>query len=485
MNRGDVRADFQRRGNTMKPLVPNNTHTNVGRKTNKFALGFKSLLTAGIFFAFAQMAAAETQYTITTVTGKKGTNADIVVKLHGTEGSLQTWSPPLDNPGVDDMEPGQTNRFVISDQFDIGFITDVEIKGLGLGLNVDPWDMESMTISTNGPKSKGKTTRFTYSRRIDQDDINRDYPVHKALLLRANNLDSPQFQFSEREVTVGETWKAYGGLSGLGDNREITFSRNDIIQSEAQTKDSLGTKNTLELEVSGDIPLTSASARSLYRLEVETQHEKLRKFTSSTSRGKTEKVTIAVPPKTMEFIKVVYKERLKLGTFENPIETHSRYVVLEEIITTPVRVVFNYVDEVKDGYSFVDLYKKAFPNQPVPTGPLKNPTSQAVATAVAAAPTPSAPSPVPTGEPVTGLNAVSVIFNGGSFKQIGDKQWAELDSSGTARFNFTEAGRDDWTIYLNEIGSSKKIQLNLWRKKVRYGTDTVEMQDLYPITGSQ
>jgi len=161
----------------------------------------KRLALLGAFLSFAQVAVAETSYTVTTVTGAKGTNADIVIKLHGTEGSMQRFSRVLDNPGVDDFP-------------DLGIITDVEIKGPGLGLKVDPWDMKSMTVSSNGAKSKGKTTRFTYSNRIDQDDIERDFPKHKALILRGNNLGSPKFQYDTREVTVGEGWRAFGGLSG-------------------------------------------------------------------------------------------------------------------------------------------------------------------------------------------------------------------------------------------------------------------------------
>ena len=354
----------------MKNHLLNKIYAGERSKMNHLALGGKALLTVSAFLSFAQMAAAETKYYVTTVTGQKGTNADIILMLHGTEGSLQTWSRPLDNPGVDDLEPGRTNTFIITDQFDIGIITDVEIKRRGLGLNVDPWDMRSMTIKTDGPKSKGKTTTFSYSNRIDQDDINRDYPQHKSLLLRANNLTDPKFTFSEREVTVGETWKSYGGLSGLPDIREVTFSRNDVIRSEAQTTDTVGTTNTLELEVSGN-PWPGVNARALYRLEVDTQHQELRKYTSATDRGKTVKVYINVPANTMEFVKVTYKERRKIGTFANPIETHSRYVVAEEIMSSYPRVYFNYVDEVKDGYTFAELFRLTYPNQPVPIGPRK------------------------------------------------------------------------------------------------------------------
>ncbi|MEO1674959.1 MAG: PLAT/LH2 domain-containing protein [Pseudomonadota bacterium] len=471
--------------------------------SKRLSLGVKALLTAGAFLTLSQAAFAETAYTITTVTGQKGTNADITVKLHGTEGSMERFSRVLDNPGVDDFEPRQTNKFVIYNQTDLGIITDVEIQGPGLGLKVDPWDMKSMTVSSNGAKSKGKSTRFTYSNRIDQDDIERDFPKHKALLLRANNLGAPKFQYNEREVAVGESWKGYGSLSGLADNRTVTFSRNDVVSSESQTIDSVGVNNTAELEVSGTIPGTPVNARALYRLEVQTQHEELRKFSRSESRAKVEEVPISVPANTMEFIKVVYRERRKIGSFTNTIENHSRYIVLEEIIATPVRVKFNYVDEVNNGYKFADLYKKAFPNQPVPTGPRKpsvqpkpapvpQPQSQPApkpAPLVQPAPKP-APAPVPavTPRPVK-ITSSTVSYvsttSGAAFQEAEDGMWQELSDTGTVRFNYEVIDIDEDCVYLLDIDREILIILDITRNVVQYAPDLdTEPFDLYQMSST-
>jgi len=469
----------------------------------RLALGAKTLFTLGAFLSFAQVAAAETSYTVTTVTGAKGTNADIIIKLHGTEGSMQRFSRVLDNPGVDDFLPGQTNKFVIHNQTDLGIITDVEIKGPGLGLKVDPWDMKSMTVSSNGAKSKGKTTRFTYSNRIDQDDIERDFPKHKALILRANNLSSPRFQYEEREVPVGEGWRAFGGLSGGGYEGTVTFSRNDVVSSESQTTDSLGVKNTVELEVSGTTPKVPINIRSLYRLEVDKQHEELKRSARSTSRVNTVSRNILVPPKTIEFWKVIYQERRKIGSFKNTIEDHSRYVVLEEIIATPVQVSFNYVDEVKDGYSYADLYKKTFPNQSVPIGPRKPsatpkpvpaPVPQPAPTplpqpAPVAQPAPTpAPVPVPADRPrpttITPSNVSYVsTTSGAAFKEVEDGLWQELSDTGTVRFNYEVIDIDEDCVYLLDIDRGILIELDLTRNVVGYAPDLdTEPFDLYTIS---
>ena len=467
------------------------------------ALGAKTLLTLGAFLSFAQIAAAETTYTITTVTGAKGTNADIVIKLHGTEGSMQNFSRVLDNPGVDDFLPGQTNKFVIHNQTDLGIITDVEIQGPGLGLKVDPWDMKSMTVSSNGAKSKNKTTRFTYSNLIDQDDIERDFPKHKALILRANNLGSPKFQYNVREVTVGEGWRAFGGLSGGGYDGTVTFSRNDVVSSESQTKDSLGVKNTVELEVSGTTPKIPINIRSLYRLEVDKQHEELRRSARSTSRRQTVSRNILVPPKTMEFWKVIYQERRKIGSFKNTIEDHSRYVVVEEVIATPVQVSFNYVDEVKDGYSFADLYKKTFPNQPVPIGPLKPSAKPKPAPAPVPQPQPQ-PQPAPIAKPKPApvtqtyvppadtprpaeitpstVSYVSTI-SGAAFQEVEDGLWQELSDTGTVRFNYEVIDLDEDCVYLLDIDRGIMIILDVTRNVVGYSPDLdTEPFDLYQIS---
>jgi len=289
----------------------------------------------------------------------------------------------------------------------------------------------------------------------------------------------------------------------------VVFLGNDVVSSESQTKDSLGVKNTVELEVSGTTPKIPINIRSLYRLEVDKQHEELRRSARSTSRGKTVSRNVLVPPKTIEFWKVIYQERRKIGSFKNTIEDHSRYVVLEEVIATPVQVSFNYVDEVKDGYSFADLYKKTFPNQSVPIGPRKPSATPKPAPTPAPVPQPApapqpqpvpqpapVPQPTPTPAPVSvpavtprpatiTPSTVSYVSttSGAAFKEVEDGLWQELSDTGTVRFNYEVIDIDEDCVYLLDIDRGILIELDLTRNVVGYSPDLdTEPFDLYTIS---
>lgn len=83
-----------------------------------------------------------------------------------------------------------------------------------------------------------------------------------------------------------------------------------------------------------------------------------------------------------------------------------------------------------------------------------------------------------------GYNVAQVIFDGGMFTWDGATSWVEGGSDGTPRFQFSEQGRDEWSVYLFDSSRDVKIQLDLHRAKVLYGQGNSEMRDLYTITGA-
>lgn len=83
---------------------------------------------------------------------------------------------------------------------------------------------------------------------------------------------------------------------------------------------------------------------------------------------------------------------------------------------------------------------------------------------------------------VTGRNVLSVDFDGGRFQRQPDGSWAELDSAGRIAFRFRETARDDWSVYLAEIGADKQIQLDLYRMMITIAQGGAPRSDLYVIT---
>ena len=80
-----------------------------------------------------------------------------------------------------------------------------------------------------------------------------------------------------------------------------------------------------------------------------------------------------------------------------------------------------------------------------------------------------------------GRNVQQVFFSGGSFRKTGPGRWTEYNAQGRAMFNFTESGRDKWSVYLDDRSRNVRLQLDLYRKWVGYADNGGAMSDLYQI----
>jgi len=96
----------------------------------------------------------------------------------------------------------------------------------------------------------------------------------------------------------------------------------------------------------------------------------------------------------------------------------------------------------------------------------------------------TAPLAAQPGTGVNGWNVRLVQFGGGTYAQAGDGSWTEFDSAGRAAFHFVETQRDEWSVYLNDPSRNVQIQLDLFRRKISYGTNGGQRSDLYDITGA-
>lgn len=90
----------------------------------------------------------------------------------------------------------------------------------------------------------------------------------------------------------------------------------------------------------------------------------------------------------------------------------------------------------------------------------------------------------PSSAVTNGRNVQQVFVPRGSFKAIGGRRWAEYNAQGRQVFTFTETGRDEWSVYLNDRSRNVQLQLDLYRKWVTYGTNGGSKSDLYRITSS-
>lgn len=81
----------------------------------------------------------------------------------------------------------------------------------------------------------------------------------------------------------------------------------------------------------------------------------------------------------------------------------------------------------------------------------------------------------------TGRTVNWVAFAQGQYQRQPDGSWAELNSQGQITFRFRESGRDDWSVYLSEIGSDKQIQIDVFRMMVTIAQGGRPRSDLYPI----
>lgn len=98
--------------------------------------------------------------------------------------------------------------------------------------------------------------------------------------------------------------------------------------------------------------------------------------------------------------------------------------------------------------------------------------------------TPPKPSPRAERARTNGRNVQQVYFAGGSFKKSGPGRWTEYNAQGRAIYSFTETGRDEWSVYLDDRSRNVQLQLDLHRNWVGYGQNGGAKSDLYQIQSS-
>lgn len=89
-----------------------------------------------------------------------------------------------------------------------------------------------------------------------------------------------------------------------------------------------------------------------------------------------------------------------------------------------------------------------------------------------------------TQQGVNGYNVTQANFSDGVFRQTGNGRWTEFNASGRATYSFTETGRDEWSVYLDDQSRNVQLQLDLFRKWVGYGQNGSGKSDLYRIRAS-
>jgi hypothetical protein len=102
---------------------------------------------------------------------------------------------------------------------------------------------------------------------------------------------------------------------------------------------------------------------------------------------------------------------------------------------------------------------------------------------VAAAPAFATDPPV-ADAPATGANVRSVTYAQGSYRQTGPRGWGEFDRVGRQTNAFVEEARDEWSVFLFDPARNVRIQIDLYRKKIRYAENGGSYADLYDVTGS-
>lgn len=90
-----------------------------------------------------------------------------------------------------------------------------------------------------------------------------------------------------------------------------------------------------------------------------------------------------------------------------------------------------------------------------------------------------------TQDGVTGANMVKADHAGGSFLQVGQGRWSEVNLTGGAAFAFREIGRDAWSVYLCDDSRGMGIQLDANRDMISFVmpcSTPFPGADLYTIT---
>lgn len=86
--------------------------------------------------------------------------------------------------------------------------------------------------------------------------------------------------------------------------------------------------------------------------------------------------------------------------------------------------------------------------------------------------------------PATGANVRSAAYAQGTYRQTGPRAWGEFDKADKQTNRFVEEARDEWSVFLFDPARNVRIQIDLYRKKVRYAENGGSYADLYDVTGS-
>lgn len=86
--------------------------------------------------------------------------------------------------------------------------------------------------------------------------------------------------------------------------------------------------------------------------------------------------------------------------------------------------------------------------------------------------------------PVTGINVRTASHAQGSYRQGDGRNWGEYNQKGEKTFSFVEEARDEWSVYLFDPARNVRVQIDLYRKKVRYAENGAPYADLYDVTGA-
>jgi len=97
----------------------------------------------------------------------------------------------------------------------------------------------------------------------------------------------------------------------------------------------------------------------------------------------------------------------------------------------------------------------------------------------------SAPLAAQPGTGFNGWNVNYVTHASGHFARQRDGTWAEFNDQGQIIFRFVEVQRDEWSVYLNDPSRNVQLQLDLYRRKISYGSNGGPRSDLYDITGTR
>ena len=88
--------------------------------------------------------------------------------------------------------------------------------------------------------------------------------------------------------------------------------------------------------------------------------------------------------------------------------------------------------------------------------------------------------PAPAADvPATGATVRSAAYGQGTYRQTGPKAWGEFDQAGKQTNAFVEEARDEWSVFLFDPARNIRVQIDLYRKKIRYAENGGSYADLY------